>query len=71
MLDILLLVLLGFVTFMYFGYPLEPFACSRDRSYGWPYYWKITNLPDKCCGKHYTHYNRMCDCIKKNVIYLV
>ena len=71
MLDIILLSLLVFVTYTHFGKRFEGFANSREKSYGWPYYWKRRNLPSKYCGKHYTHYNNMCDCIRQNVIYLV
>jgi len=70
MLDIILLVLLGIITYTYFGVPLEPFASSRNKSYGWPYYWKVNNLSEKCCGKHCESYNKMEDCIHRNVIYL-
>lgn len=66
MLDIILLILLGIITYTYFGVPLEPFSNSREQSYGWPYYWKINN----CCEKHYDNYNKMTNCVHRNVIYL-
>lgn len=68
MLDIILLILLGIITYTYFGVPIEPFSSVREKSYGWPYYWKINN---SCgCKKHCENYNQMEDCIHRNVIYL-
>ena len=65
MLDIILLILLGIITYTYFGVPIELFSSVREKSYGWPYYWNNCG-----CNKHYESYNKMEDCVHRNVIYL-
>ena len=68
LLEILLILVLFIITWTYLG--VEHFACSRNLSHGWPYYWKINNLPDKSCGHHYDHFNKHKDWTSCNVIYV-
>lgn len=69
MLHILIFLVLLAITWTYL-FPLETFACSRNISYGWPYYWKINNLSNKKCGSHYQYFNKHSNCLSSNVIYV-
>ena len=70
--DVFLIVVIIIVTWTFLTVivRVEPFACSRERSYGWPYYWKFNNLPSSCHEPHYDYYNCHHNKVIKNVIYL-